>query len=217
MIRNVCIIFKLNRRLDSSGIYWYSRNVKRLKLYANKSKTSVSFSCGSNYGRNQHCVYYIKSNVGYVNLSISKLMYTGDDWMEELSGIPDCHQGGVAFNTKLSHGNTISLCNNYTSNFTKINEMNVNKLAFDLVSDSEKSLILVVYSYKHYSQISLEATVSSTSCKGVFISHDPITGPMKDTMKHYSFFCVGSVRMYLFNSLKLYICGTCFKVFSDLK
>ena len=71
----------------------------------NKSKTSVSFSCGSNYGRNQHCVYYIKSNVGYVNLSITKLMYTGDDWMEELSGIPDCHQGGVAFSTKLSHGN----------------------------------------------------------------------------------------------------------------
>ena len=30
-------MLKLNRRLDSSGIYWYSRNVKGLKLYANKN------------------------------------------------------------------------------------------------------------------------------------------------------------------------------------
>ena len=38
----------------------------------------------------------------------------------------------------------------------------------DIVSGTKKGLIFVVYSFKGYSQVSVEATVTSTPCRGLY-------------------------------------------------
>ena len=58
-------------------------------------------------------------------------------------------------------------CKNYTSN-PDTGKM-YDKSLMNIVSDTTDGLLLVVYSFKHYSQVSVEATVTSTPCKGFVI------------------------------------------------
>ena len=40
------------------------------------------------------------------------------------------------------------------------------KPLIDIVSDTRDGLLFAVYSYKHYSHVTLRATVNTTPCKG---------------------------------------------------
>ena len=78
-----------------------------------------------------------------------------------------CSEGRICIQHKMHHNQSTCLCNNYSKNITNINK--VKTFPIDLVSDSE-SLLVVVYSFKHYSEVSVLATITSTHCKGVYLS-----------------------------------------------
>ena len=115
------------------------------------------------YHGNLHCVYKITSDSGYVNLSITQLTYIGINYEHFIVSTSEkiksmhCPQGGVAFEKQ-------QLCNNYTSKPTIYND----KYIMGIVSGTKEGLILVVYSFKGCSQVSLEATITSTPCRGLF-------------------------------------------------
>ena len=67
-----------------------------------------------------------------------------------------CPQGGVAFEKQ-------QLCNNYTSKPT----IYIDKYIMSIESGT-RNLILVIYSFKGYSQVSVDATLTSTPCRGLF-------------------------------------------------
>ncbi len=107
---------------------------------------------------NKHCVYKIISETGFVNLSVTQLLYSGNAWY-----FPDptkddiCFEGGVAVIDKHER----RLCNNFS---TSLNTgMN---LLPHLVSETRNGITVVVYSFEHYSQVMVEATVSSSLCQG---------------------------------------------------
>ena len=53
---------------------------------------------------NQHCVYHLTSETGYVNLSITKLEYIGYDLIGyKRAQMYQCAEGGVAINRILGH------------------------------------------------------------------------------------------------------------------
>ena len=129
---------------------------------------------------NLHCIYNITSASGYVNLSISELTVDGFDW---ISNYYKCFMGGAAFifngvvydsymesvmrySIKSSSYNfdIRYLCDNYTSKYHLKDVFD--KSLMDIVSDTREGLSLAVYSYKHYSQVTIRATVSTTPCKG---------------------------------------------------
>ena len=56
------------------------------------------------------------------------------------------------------------LCSNYTSKPKVYND----KYIMGIVGSTKDGFIISVYSFKHYSQVSVEATVTSTTCKGLF-------------------------------------------------
>ena len=58
------------------------------------------------------------------------------------------------------------LCINYTSMPKTHND----KYIMGIVSSTRAGFVIAVYSFKHYSQVSLEATVTSTPCKGAFFT-----------------------------------------------
>ena len=106
---------------------------------------------------NLHRVYNITSKRGYVNLSITQLNYIGffyDDTTKALH--LKCSQGGMAIGM-------LELCNNYTSNPSIYND----KYITGIVSGTRDGLIVSDYSFKHYSQVSVQATIT-TPCKGEF-------------------------------------------------
>ena len=109
--------------------------------------------------RNLHCVYNITSERGYVNLSITKLTCVGynfNDLLPRSKFHSQCYQGGVTLIT--SHKNK-HFCNNYTPNPATDETYLMN-----IVSDTTHGLVFVVYSFKHYSQVSVEDAVTSTPC-----------------------------------------------------
>ena len=71
----------------------------------------------------------------------------------------NCFHGGRAFEKH-------QLCNNYTSTPRIHND----KYIMDIVSGNRSGLVIAVYSFKHYSQVSVEATVTLTPCKGAFFT-----------------------------------------------
>ena len=136
-------------KLTTADIFW--KFYKQNKLLVKKEENW--------HHRNLHCVYIITSERGYVNLSITKLTYIGynsDDILSKTSG-HQCYQGGVTLITSPRNQN---FCNNYTSN-----PATEEKYLMNIVSDTTDGLLVVVYSFKHYSQVSVEATVTSTPVK----------------------------------------------------
>ena len=115
---------------------------------------------------NLHCVYNITSERGYVNLSITKLTYIGynfDDLLPKTRFHGQCYQGGVTLTASPRNQN---FCNNCTSN-----PATEEKYLMNIVSDTTNGLVVVVYSFKHCSQVSVGATVTSTPCKGIFFNN----------------------------------------------
>ena len=109
---------------------------------------------------NLQCVYNITSERGYVNVSIIKLKYIGRNFVDLLPKSRfhgQCYQGGV---TLVRSPKNQHFCNNYTSN-----PVTEDKYLMNIVSDTTDGLAVVVYSFKHYSQVLVEATVTSTPCK----------------------------------------------------
>ncbi len=132
--------------------------------------------------RNLHCIYNLTSDYGFINLSISKVTYSGPDFVD--TGYQNCLYGGVAVEAGIKHlYDTASfdkhasvfrrpdlkevqyLCDNYTSEMNK-NET-LGKIMMNIVGHREDGLLLVVYSYEKYSHVSMEATATSTKCKGI--------------------------------------------------
>ena len=93
---------------------------------------------------NLHCVYHVTSETGYVNLSITKLTYSGYDLSGPLwvSGL--CYEGGVAINRVLED-RMMNLCNNYTFTFKMDNRSEA--FMMSIISDTEDGFMLVVYSF----------------------------------------------------------------------
>ena len=130
---------------------------------------------------NFHCVYNITSTSGYINLSVSELTVNGFDWN---SNYYDCFLGGVAFTFDVNRldssyresERTYSvkkrsdlydmryLCDNYTSKYDM--KSMFDKSLMDLVSNTRDGMLLAVYSYKHYSRVTMAATVTVTPCRG---------------------------------------------------
>ena len=125
---------------------------------------------------NCHCVYKITSEMGYVNLSITSLTYIGVDF-EDLNALSQshatfCYHGGVGVSIEIAQKDPSMFqmkhfCNNYTSN--PDTEKKYDNSLMSIVSNTTDGLLLVVYSFKHYSQVSVQATVTSTPCKGLVI------------------------------------------------
>ena len=139
---------------------------------------------------NKHCVYNLTSNSGYLNLSVTNLRYIGPNFYR--SGfratnkfILHCLQGGLAYeieNDKKKNSKTMyQICSNYTSeptvdlskcktNISRSRLMETrkeyHKSVMNIIS-STQSMILVVYSYEHYSEVSFNISVMTTLCKGV--------------------------------------------------
>ena len=177
------------------GVTYFGRKAKALEIYIPKfqilslppctiEKLTTAVILQKSYKQNKllnkkeenllhgnlHCVYNIISERGYVNLSITKLTYIGynfDDLLPRSTFLVQCYQGGVALITspKSPH-----FCNNYTSSPTT-----EGKYLMNIVSDTTNGLVVVVYSFKHYSQVSMEATVTSTPCKGIFFNDSKYT------------------------------------------
>ncbi len=110
--------------------------------------------------RNHHCVYSFTSETGFVNLSITRFDYIGYDSAFEQN---KCVEGGIAYTHHSGH--LTELCNKHTMN---TNVPNAKLTSLNIVNERENVFLLVVYSYKFYSQVSLEAAVSSTQCNGIF-------------------------------------------------
>ena len=76
--------------------------------------------------KGMHCVYKITAETEYVNLSITKMSYTGNDYYNEGFFTPlSCNEGSVAYEIKDEsnmHTQWKHLCDNYTSNFTMQHE-----------------------------------------------------------------------------------------------
>ena len=111
---------------------------------------------------NFHCVYNITSDKGCVNLSIIQFTYIGinfKSFLKHMMTNEHCLQGGVAFGMQ-------QLCNNYTSKL----KINNDKYIMGIVSGTRDSLIFIIYSFKGYCHVSVEVTVSSTPCRGIFFS-----------------------------------------------
>ena len=140
-------------------------------VHLRNSNTQVFPTCPSLNNRNHHCVYTITSEKGYVNLSITKSTYTGPNFKEHTNALPqyplihDCLQGTVAFSTTKDAMSMQHLCDNYTTDLVPRNDRD--KSLMNIVNEKREALIFVVYSYKYYSQVSVEATVTLTPCKGV--------------------------------------------------
>lgn len=114
---------------------------------------------------NKHCVYYITSETGYVNVSVTQLFYNGyNSWDPEFYDNENpCVEGGVTF--EYNDESFQHFCNNYTANLNlKTDE---NYLLPNIVSSTPNGLVVVVYSFKSYSHISLKATATATQCQGV--------------------------------------------------
>ena len=123
---------------------------------------------GKLYHRNQQCVYNITSRTGYVNLSVTKLTYSGYLFGDEgRTDLYKCNLGGVAFNKETGKGYVFqTICDNYTSSDSV--QKTGEKILMNIISPDRDGWILVMYSYKHYSLVSVEAKVIPTPCKGVF-------------------------------------------------
>ncbi len=152
--------------IKNQGLSYYGSNTSVTRIYVTSLNTVEVPQCTSylshqdpNYDRNCHTVCSFTSETGFVNLSITKLFYIGYD--------QGCVEGGIAYTS--SSGYFDKLCQNYTMNVQPKNVENTPVV--NIVNERENSFFLVVYSYKHYGQVFLEAAVSSTICKGVFVEN----------------------------------------------
>ena len=148
------------------GLNYKSRKIQAIKVHINNSKSLDLPPCtdfrhnymelhrmsnteeGHLHNGNLHCIYNITSNIGYVNMSISQLTYVGiyyEDYQYDYR--MNCFYGGVAFKVQW-------LCNNYTSKPRRYTD----KPLMGIVSGSRDGLIVVVYSFKYYGEVSVEAS-----------------------------------------------------------
>ena len=154
-----------------------SKRVPHKKLFHSEDKSKkLEIDSGN---KNLFCTYNITSTSGYINLSISDMRIRGFDWG---SGFNPCFLGGAAFRTALhwyteeeakkssvrsisaTKHHTRYMCDNYTSKYNMKGRFD--KSMMDIISHTKKGLIFAVYSYNHYSQVHLNAIVTSTPCKG---------------------------------------------------
>ena len=124
---------------------------------------------------NKHCVYNITADAGYVNLSVKSMSYRGPQFSGNLRYLPvvHCLQGGLAYETagdrwNLKEKQFHHLCNTYTSKDPRNNTFNstsYHKSVMDIIS-AAPTMILVIYSYEHYSEVTVSATVTTARCRG---------------------------------------------------
>ena len=112
--------------------------------------------------KNVHCAYKITSDKGYVKLSMKKFSINIHTSAYNPSNY-DCIEGGIHFRPRLLGIKYI--CENYTTDFLKTSTYNT--WIMNIVSESREGIILIVYSFKQYSTVTVEATVTSTPCRGV--------------------------------------------------
>ena len=137
---------------------------------------------------NKHCVYNLAANSGYLNLSVKNLRYTGPNFYRSGFGTTNkfvlyCLQGGLAYeieyDKKKDTKTMYQICSNYTSepnvdiskcksNISRsmLTKNEYHKSMMNIIS-STQSMILVVYSYEHYSEVSFNISVMTTNCKGM--------------------------------------------------
>ncbi len=134
------------------------------KQFLNKQQHTKDKAKTFQYGGDQHCVFKLFSKTGFVKLSISRLQYVGQDPSFGEQFMPaTCSEGGVAI--KEDTNNFKYLCTNASSNSNITDEDQ--SFITDFISSKSNELLLVVYSFKHYSHVLLEAGVSSTACQRV--------------------------------------------------
>ncbi len=131
---------------------------------------------------NFHCVYNLTSKSGFVNLSISQMIYSGPYFTEPR--FQECLYGGVAYDTGRSeHANKAPkdysfwvkegphvteiqyLCDNYSSVMNENDTLQ--KVLMNIVSHTQDGLLMAVYSCEKYSHISIEASATLTPCRGI--------------------------------------------------
>ena len=91
--------------------------------------------------------------------------------MHEGHNVPEdqCLQGGLAYE-KYRTSSQLELhyiCNNYTDKYNHVDKSyNHHKSFMDIISSSG-TMLLVLYSYEYYSDVYIDATITSSVCKGV--------------------------------------------------
>ena len=178
------IKWESKEKLVDFGIKYYARKVKHHNISVSTSNISILPPCTSKMYSNKHCVYNLTANSGYLNLSVTNLRYTGPNFHRsgfrtENKFVLHCLQGGLAFeieNDRKKNSRTMyQICSNYTSEETfdisqcKTNLFQTNKYhksVMNIISNTQ-TMIVVVYSYKHYSEVSFNIRMMVTPCKGV--------------------------------------------------
>ena len=123
--------------------------------------------------KNCHCLYYLKAESGYVNITVSKLTYSGFNYEVEnlLTDRVKCMQGGIFYeNTKdrtdfKNFKNTQSFCDNYES-VTESNPTSYKSLP-SFISDTEDGAVFAVYSFRFYSRVTAQVRLAATPCRGI--------------------------------------------------
>ena len=160
----------LGTRLRTFGINYVSYPIKKTEILvsANHSRNIppckqvyVSDEQVINKAGNKHCVYILRADTGYVNLSITTMTYNGPNYNKTTSifdqGQPSndkCLQGGFAYEKYRTDSDDLQLqylCNNYTDKYS-IGNKNDHKSFMDIISSSG-SMLVVIYSYWHYSDV----------------------------------------------------------------
>ena len=123
--------------------------------------------------KNCRCLYHLMAESGYVNISVSKLTYTGFNYgvKNSLKDTVKCMQGGI-FYENIKYGtdfknfkNTRSFCDNYES-VTESNPTSYKSLP-SLISDTEDGVVFAVYSFRFYSRVTAQVTLAATPCRGI--------------------------------------------------
>ncbi len=152
-----------------------------------KSKESQSHYKGTEEQENLHCVYNITSEKGYTDFAIKRLTFLLHKSAEDVG---NCPEGGVGFTR--AYYNYLKnprkfYCSNYTADI-KVKSI-YDKWILNIVSESRDGLIFVVYSFKYYSAVSIDATVTATPCRGVIYSGESIVFLLQTGQQSAASFC----------------------------
>ena len=148
-----CIVQTLktirNGKQTNSTFRYYSSAITVYNTIIIK-KSNYTLSLPINYHRNPD-IYYIYSQFGYVNVTIS-------GYKSEPDLYPHCTYGGIHFAKNISskHRDDKTLCNNYSLQRSVYSQWSL--------------LILAYYQYREYTNVKVQLQISQTQCKHVAIN-----------------------------------------------
>ena len=150
-----------------------AQNVSHYDIHVSNFENITLPQCTHEVHKYKHCVFNITTEHGYVNVSVTRLTYIGVDFKYprsiRSSDFRECLQGGVAFSLEMRKKffSMKHLCHNYSSNPNNKETDNHDKPMMNIISSTQDGFLFVVYAFDGYSQVMVEATITSTPCEGV--------------------------------------------------